>query len=106
MADSHTYHPALPGYNAEHVLHEGCEVCEERAAKGLEGLLYLDRDNLDYLWLRMITWNFADLPAFTTNEAEAKAMRTLYHVYVLLEHQGAPAEVLRKPPSAWWPERA
>lgn len=49
----HTYHDDLPGFDAEHILHDGCEECEGRAADPLHGLLALDPPNLSLLFLRM-----------------------------------------------------
>ena len=102
---SHVNHAHLEGYKPEHVFHDGCPECEERAKNGIEGLLYLDGDNLDYLWLRMVEHEFGT-NHLDTNRVENMALRTLYRLYVLLERQGAPAERLRLPPSTWFAQRA
>lgn len=49
---SHDYHEGLPGFDAEHVLHDGCQECEGRT--GLGGLLQLDPQNLNLIYLRAL----------------------------------------------------
>jgi hypothetical protein len=51
---------------AEHIFHEdenailqpGCPRCEQKAAKGLEGLLELDDTNLERLWRRCLNTEY------------------------------------------------
>lgn len=54
----HVYHPELPSYQPDAVLHYGCPRCEQKAAKGLEGLLELDDSNLELLWRRCLNTEY------------------------------------------------
>ena len=54
----HDYHPGLPGYNEDAILHDGCEECEARSSKGVAGLLDLDYGNLNLLWRRCLNTEY------------------------------------------------
>lgn len=88
----HAIHQNLPGFDARHVLHDGCETCEERAAQGIDGLLRLDHGNTLSLWSMMLAREYGTGLDFEPSAADDRAMRTLYALSVFLERAGLSAE--------------
>lgn len=86
---SHVYHEALPGYDPQSVLHDGCPECEERSRRGLAGVLAVDRDRQLKLW--------QSRHGKVTSRCDARLRRELYVVMVFLEGAGiSPEEVSRR----------
>lgn len=82
---SHEHHESLPGYHESNVLHDGCHECDVRA-RSLDGILSLDKENLDRLWLKM--WNAEFRGASysqSTSYNDRGACRILYTIGVALE---------------------
>lgn len=84
---SHSLHSKLPGFDRANVLHDGCPECEHRAQDPLEGLLKLDRQNIDQLWqdMRDIKWSGGKGPTRNYSECDLKLIQTLYLIGVLAE---------------------
>lgn len=81
----HTYHDVLPGFNAEHILHDGCEECEERGRDLRLGAL--DGRNFERAWERAVQWNTEGLDV---SNAEVPILRVLWDVILHLERRGIP----------------
>ena len=84
---SHRLHPATDA-----LLFDGCEECEGRTE--FPAILEIDVFKMARLWNRMIDVEFFADQYRTL--AEAKAGRTLYHLYVLLERFGKVGEADRR----------
>lgn len=87
----HDYHPGLPGYDPEGILHDGCGECEARSQKGLTGLLDLDSKNLDLLWQRVLNTEYGGkVPENDAGEyrsdCESRLGHQLYLIGVLLQN--------------------
>lgn len=86
----HDYHPGLPGYDPDAILHDGCGECEERSSEAVSGLLELDDKNIDLLWRRVLNTEYGgqveanDAGRYRSN-CEARLGHTLYLIGVLLE---------------------
>lgn len=82
---THVYHPSLPGYSEESVLHDGCGECERRA-ESIQGLLELDGDNLATLWRLMQDFERTNPPTRRpTSRADREACRHLLAMALLLD---------------------
>jgi len=102
----HVAHEALPGYDPEAILKDGCPECEGRADAGLRGILQLDANNLNRLWRRMLneqmTFKVSDQHreewGYYRSQCEVRAGETLYLLGVLEERR-------RNPNDTWDPNR-
>lgn len=82
---THDHHAGLPGYDEEAVLTDGCAECEERSRAGLEGLLALDRHNVNRLWLRCLDTELGRGSDKYRSHCEARLGHQLYLVGVFLQ---------------------
>jgi len=90
---THDYHPGLPGYDPDAILHDGCGECEVRSGRGVAGLLELDARNIELLWWRVVNTEYGGKTE--PNEAgeyrsdcESRLGHQLYFIGVLLERLG------------------
>lgn len=84
---SHDWHENLPGYNPDHILHDGCNECEQRSARRDHGISSLDPANFRRAWARAAQWNEQGLPSIS--DAETPLLDVLWAVQVQLQHRGA-----------------
>jgi hypothetical protein len=90
---SHCYHPELEGYDPDSILHDGCEECDQRAQRGVAGLLALDAGNLDLLWRRMLNTEYGGMTEANDageyrSDCESRLGHQLYFIGILLERLG------------------
>lgn len=78
----HAYHESLPGYDERHILHDGCEECEQRG-RDLE-FGKLDGGNFERMWNRAALWDREGL-GFIPSQAERPMLvilqRIQHHLY-------------------------
>lgn len=77
----HAYHEKLPGYDERHVLHDGCEECEQRG-RDLE-FGKLDGGNFERMWERAALWDREGLGDLVPSQAE----RLMLTVLQRIQHQ-------------------
>ena len=85
---AHDYHDALPGYNDEQILHDGCAECEARSTSRNHGIAHLDPSNFVHAWRRAAEWNQGELDNSTISQAEMPLLDVLWAVQVKLEGHG------------------
>lgn len=73
----HDYHPGLPGYSPDQILHDGCPECERRGADVELALAYMDDPTFARAWQRAIDW---ERPMRDVSSAEAPLLRVLLAV--------------------------
>lgn len=81
---THDYHDALPGYDPEQILHDGCSECEYRAGLDDHGLSTLDALTFRRAWTRAADWN-RTLNRVVVSAAEAPLLRLLWSTQLQLE---------------------
>jgi hypothetical protein len=84
----HAYHEGLPGYSPDQILHDGCPVCEDRAASRNLGLATLDMRAFARAWARAAEYNRRGLPDLS--KAEMPMLDVLWAVQCQLEIHGVP----------------
>lgn len=91
---THSYHEALPGYDARQIFHDGCEECESRGKDLLNGLAHMDETRFARAWKRAF-----DLKASrgggvavtgSISRAESGLLDVLWAIQVILERFGQP----------------
>ncbi len=85
---THAYHDALPGYNSEQILHDGCEECEARGADPYLAITNLDIGRFAQAWARAAELNVNGLT--NGSYAELPLLRVLLAVQVQFERIGFP----------------
>lgn len=94
---AHEYHGDLGPEGT--IFFDGCPVCEERAATGIEGLLNLDTERAEAIWRRMLVTErghragIEDLPDYGVQKGylsngEARVGKQLYYLALMLERSG------------------
>lgn len=90
---THNHHESLPGYEPGQIWYDGCEECEQRAARLPESIGDLDGEQFRAAWQRAGELQTDGIP--DASEAELGLLRTLAMVQVQLErHRGYPLGVL------------
>ena len=89
---SHDYHEALPGYNSEQILCDGCHECEWRSKRyPAYGIAHLDSDSFVRAWKRAAEWNTVGLSKDKIcSYAEMPMLNVLWEVQCQLERLGVP----------------
>lgn len=85
----HDYHDALPGYDPEQLLHDGCTECEARATYCDHGISKLDSQNFARAWRRAYHWNVGGTGT-QISDAERPMLTVLWSVQLQLERRGVP----------------
>lgn len=83
----HALHERLPDFDPRNILHDGCDECEERAQKPLDGLTYLDHRNFRQAWADMLEAKWSGGKGLDRNVSRCDwlLMNALYTVAVLME---------------------
>lgn len=74
----HAYHEALPGYEPEQILHDGCPECKRRGANVEIALAYMDRPTFHRAWLRAKMFDSDGLT--NVSNAETKLLQVLAQI--------------------------
>lgn len=95
MSDgSHDYHPGLPGYHPDQLLHDGCGVCERRAKVFSNAIAHMDAERFAQAWKRTCDWqrggNTETRVSPTLSKVECEVYENLWSVIVQLERRGIP----------------
>lgn len=77
------YHDALPGYDPEQILHDGCGECEARAREADHGLGHLNKTNFYRAWARAAIWHRDGLGGIS--RAEIPLLCVLWSVQLKLQ---------------------
>lgn len=85
---SHGYHEGMPGYHPDQLLTDGCEECEQRAARDSRGIAQLDTYRFARAWRRATQFGYGQAPH--VSRAEAPLLNTLWAVQLQLEQRGIP----------------
>lgn len=75
---SHAYHEGLPGYSPAQILHDGCDECEQRAAREDRGISSLDPVNYALAVAR--AWQLESEGLTDASDAEIPMLRVLSSV--------------------------
>ena len=80
----HDYHPALPGYNATQIFHDGCAECESRSKTLDHGLRSLDEYNFARAWQRAADWN-QERDVGRISDAERDLLEMIWAFQIMFE---------------------
>lgn len=94
----HTYHDNLPGFDANNVLHDGCDECEARAMNPMGvGIPHLDHNNRLKLWRDMIGYHFtADRDQRQFSACDRTLMDAMYLIAVFMQRAGFQPDEIEK----------
>ena len=90
----HDYHPGLPGYTENQLLHKGCAECEARAGSLDRGIANLTTARFAKAWHRAAQWKGGDGELPDVDEAEKPMLGALWAVQCQLEQLGIPLGAL------------
>ena len=81
---THAYHETLPGYDAQQILHDGCEECEQRGRTVPTSIVMLDEDRFRAAWERAAAWN-RDQEVGHISEAERPLLNAIWTFQLMFE---------------------
>jgi hypothetical protein len=94
MSTTHDYHPGLPGYHPDQILHDGCAECERRGANVETAIGSMDHKRFEKAWLRTADQRASTPPSGDRggprSVAESKVLDAIWAIQVHLENRGIP----------------
>jgi len=85
---THIYHPDLPGYDPQQIIHDGCPECEYRGEDIVRALANLDPPTFARAWKRAGELQADGLP--NASATELPLLKVLAAIEVQFERRGCP----------------